>query len=222
MPAQYVTRFAVMARRIYIHPTHPQGRLLRQAADALRDDGVIAYPTDSTYALGCRMDARDGQARIHAIRRDSARHYLTLVCPDLSSLASHARVDNQAFRLLKMLTPGPYTFILQASREIPKRILDPKRKTIGLRIPAHPVAQALLAELGEPLMSATLTDPALEQPLADPEELYDRYEHHLDLFLDAGACGLEPTTIIDLTGEKPLLVREGCGDVSRLIELERD
>jgi len=210
-----------MARRIHIHPTHPQGRLLRQAADTLREDGVIVYPTDSTYALGCRMNARDGQQRIHAIRRDSVRHYLTLVCPDLSSLANHARVDNQAFRMLKMLTPGPYTFILQASRDIPKRILDPKRKTIGLRIPDHPVAQGVLAELGEPLLSATLTDPQLEEPLLEPEELFDRYEHAIDLILDAGACGLEPTTIIDLSGPRPLLVRQGRGDVSRVLDLDQ-
>jgi tRNA threonylcarbamoyl adenosine modification protein (Sua5/YciO/YrdC/YwlC family) len=195
---------------------------LRQAADTLREDGVIVYPTDSTYALGCRMNARDGQQRIHAIRRDSVRHYLTLVCPDLSSLASHARVDNQAFRMLKMLTPGPYTFILQASRDIPKRILDPKRKTIGLRIPEHPVAQGLLAELGEPLLSATLTDPQLEQPLVDPEELFERYEHGIDLILDAGACGLDPTTIIDLSGPRPLLVRQGRGDVSKVLDLDQD
>lgn len=209
-----------MARRIEIHPTHPQARLLRAAADVLRDDGVVIYPTDSTYALGCCMEARDGQARIHAIRRDNVRHYLTLVCPDLSSLATHARVDNQAFRLLKSLTPGPYTFLLQASREIPKRMLDPKRKTIGLRIPAHPVVQGLLAELGEPLLSATLTDPGLDIPLADPEDLFDRYAHAVDLMLDAGACGREPTTILDLTGARPLLVREGCGDVSRVLDLD--
>lgn len=209
-----------MARRFDIHPTHPQPRLLRSAVDVLRDDGIIIYPTDSTYALGCRMDTRDGQTRIHAVRRDSVRHYLTLVCPDLSSLASLAKVDNQAFRLLKMLTPGPYTFILQASRDIPKRLLDPKRKTIGLRIPDHPVAQALLAELGEPLLSATLTDPQLESPLPDPLDLYDRYEHAVDLMLDAGTCGLEPTTILDLTGPRPLLVREGRGDVSRILDLD--
>ena len=209
-----------MARRIDIHPTHPQGRLLKQAADILRDDGIIVYPTDSTYALGCRMNARDGQERIHAVRRDSVRHYLTLICPDLSSLANHARVDNQAFRLLKMLTPGPYTFILQASRDIPKRILDPKRKTIGLRIPDHPVVQGLLAELGEPLLSATLTDPTLDTPLLEPGELFDRYDNSIDLMLDVGACGLEPTTILDLTGPRPLLVREGRGDVSRILDLD--
>lgn len=209
-----------MARRIDIHPTHPQGRLLKQAADVLRDDGIIVYPTDSTYALGCRMNAHDGQQRIHAVRRDRVRHYLTLVCPDLSSLASHARVDNQAFRLLKMLTPGPYTFILQASRDIPKRILDPKRKTIGLRIPDHPVVQGLLAELGEPLLSATLTDPSLDAPLLEPEELFVRYEKSIDLMLDIGACGLQPTTILDLTGPRPLLVREGRGDVARILDLD--
>lgn len=211
-----------MTRRLEIHPTHPQGRLLRAAVEVLRDDGVIVYPTDSTYALGCRMDAKDGQARIHAIRRDDRGHYLTLVCPDLSSLATHARVDNRVFRLLKSLTPGPYTFVLPASREIPKRILDPKRKTIGLRIPDHPVAHALLVELGEPLLSATLVDAQLELPLADPLDLFDRYGHAVDLMLDAGPCGLEPTTILDLTGARPLLVRQGCGDVSRVLDLGAD
>ena len=205
-----------MPRKIAIHPTHPQERLLRQAADVLRDDGLLIYPTDSTYALCCLITARDGQQRIHAIRRDAPRHYLTLVCPDLSSLAAVARVDNQAFRLLKQLTPGPYTFILEASREIPKRLLDPKRRTIGLRIPDHPVVQGLLKELGEPVLSATLTDPGLELPLLDPDELYERYSRFVDFMLDAGSCGAEPTTVIDLTGDEAVLVRRGRGDVSRL------
>ena len=205
-----------MGRKIAIHPTHPQERLLRQAADVLRDDGLLIYPTDSTYGLCCRISARDGQQRIHAIRKDEPRHYLTLVCPDLSSLASVARVDNQAFRLLKQLTPGPYTFILEASREIPKRLLDPKRRTIGLRIPEHPVARGLLETLGEPVLSATLTDPGLDLPLLDPDELFDRYGRFVDFMLDAGSCGAEPTTVIDLTGETATLVRRGRGAVSGL------
>ncbi len=205
-----------MARKISIHPTDPQPRLLRQAGDVLRDDGLLIYPTDSTYGLCCRMTARDGQQRMHAVRRDDTRHYLTLVCRDLSSLASHAKVDNQAFRLLKQLTPGPYTFILQASRDIPKRILDPRRRTIGLRIPAHPVAQGLLEELGEPMLSATLTEPGLEVPLADPDDLFERYGRFVDLMLDAGGCGTEPTSIIDLSGAAPVLVRRGRGTVDRI------
>ena len=205
-----------MARKIHIHPTHPQERLLKQAAEVLRDDGLLILPTDSVYGLSCRMTARDGQERLHRVRRDEPRHFLTLMCADLSSLASLARVDNQAFRLLRQLTPGPFTFILQASKEIPRRILDPKRRTIGLRIPDHPVPQGLIAQLGEPIMSATLTDPGLDVPLGDPDDLFDRYGAQVDLMLDAGACGTEPTTVIDLSGEEPVLVRRGRGDVSRI------
>jgi len=205
-----------MARKISIHPTHPQDRLIKQAADLLRDDALLIYPTDSAYGLCCRMNARDGQERMHRVRRDEPRHYLTLMCKDLSTLASLARVDNQAFRMLRQLTPGPFTFILQASKEIPRRMLDPKRRTIGLRIPDHPVAQGLIEHLGEPILSATLTDPGLEIPLADPDDLFDRYGNQVDLMLDAGACGTEPTTVIDLSGEEPLLVRRGRGDVSKI------
>jgi tRNA threonylcarbamoyl adenosine modification protein (Sua5/YciO/YrdC/YwlC family) len=213
---QYRTQWFAMARKINIHPTHPQERVLKQAVELLRDDALLIYPTDSAYALCCRMNARDGQQRMHAVRRDEPRHYLTLMCQDLSSLASLARVENHAFRLLRQLTPGPFTFILQASKEIPRRMLDPKRRTIGLRIPEHPVAQGLIELLGEPILSATLTDPGLEVPLGDPEDLFDRYGHQVDLMLDAGACGTEPTTVIDLTGAEPVLVRRGRGDVSRL------
>ncbi len=205
-----------MARKINIHPTHPQERLLKQAADLLRDDALLIYPTDSAYALCCRMNAHEGQQRMHAVRRDEPRHYLTLMCKDLSSLASLARVENNAFRLLRQLTPGPFTFILQASKEIPRRMLDPKRRTIGLRIPGNPVAQGLIEHLGEPMLSATLTDPGLDVPLADPDDLYERYGHQVDLMLDAGACGTDPTTVIDLTGSEPVLVRRGRGDVSRI------
>lgn len=205
-----------MTRRLTVHPTHPQQRLLRHAAETLRRDGVVVYPTDSTYALGCAMTARDGQVRIHAIRRDQSRHELTLVCRDLSELSTLARVDNQAYRLLKALTPGPYTFILQASREIPKRLLDPRRKSIGLRIPDHPVTQALLAEFGEPMLSATLHDPAHPEPMTDVDEIEDCYGRLVDLILDGGSGGQIGTTIIDLSGAVPLLVREGCGDVERV------
>ncbi len=205
-----------MTRRLDIHPTHPQPRLLRQAADALRQDGVAIYPTDSTYALGCALDARGAQQRIHDIRGDTRSHYLTLLCRDLSELSTYARVDNQAYRLLRALTPGPYTFILQASRELPKRILDPKRKTIGLRIPDHPVTQALLAELQQPLLSATLVEADTHEVDADPAALWDRYGARVDVFMDAGSCGIEPTTMLDLSEEVPRLVRPGRGDVSRI------
>ena len=203
-----------------IHPVNPHQRQLAQVAVRLRGGAVIAYPTDSCYALGCHLDDREAADRLRRIRDFDRHHQFTLVCRDLSEIATYARVDNQQYRLLKTLTPGPYTFILQASREIPKRILDPKRKTIGLRIPDHPVVQGLLAELGEPLLSATLTDPSLDTPLLEPEELFDRYQKSIDLMLDVGACGLEPTTILDLTGPRPLLVREGRGDVSRILDLE--
>jgi len=208
-----------MARRLEIHPTHPQQRLVRHAADILRDDGVGIYPTDSTYAVGCALTARTGQARIHQIRGDAGTHFLTLLCRDLSELATYARVDNQAYRLLRTLTPGPYTFILQASRELPKRILDPKRKTIGLRIPDHPVTQGLLSELQVPMLSASLISHDTAEFDADPAALADRYAERVDVFIDAGACGIEPTTMLDLSTADARLVRQGKGDVSRVINL---
>lgn len=210
-----------MTRRLDIHPTHPQARLLRHAAECLRGEGVAIYPTDSTYALGCLLDARDAQSRIHRIRHDQAPHLLTLLCRDLSELATYARVGNQAYRLLKALTPGPYTFILQASRELPKRILDAKRKTIGLRIPDHPVTQGLLGELGAPLLSASLIHEFMEEDDADPEALFDRYGPQVDVFLAGSSCGITPTTMIDLSDEEtPRLLRQGRGDVSRIFDLE--
>lgn len=190
--------------------------MIKHAVEALQRDEVLIYPTDSTYALGCALGTRDTQQRIEAIRRDPSSHFLTLVCRDLSELATYARVDNEAYRLLKALTPGPFTFILTASRETPKRLLNPKRKTVGLRIPDHPVVQALLAELQEPMLSATLTDPALTMPLADPDEIEDRYGKLVDLFLAAGNGGVEATTVIDLSGAAPVLARRGRGNVDWL------
>ena len=205
-----------MTRRLEVHATHPQLRMLRHAAEILRKDGVAIYPTDSTYALGCMLESRSAQQRIHQIRGDTQSHLLSLMCRDLSELATYARVGNQAYRLLRALTPGPYTFILLASRELPKRILDPKRKTIGLRIPDHPVLQGLLAELQQPILSATLVSADTHEVDADPAALFDRYGALVDVFIDAGSCGVEPTTMVDLSEDEPHLVRQGRGDVSRI------
>lgn len=200
-----------------IHPANPQPRLIKQAAAMVRDGAVIAYPTDSCYALGCQLGNKDAVARIRQIRGVDENHYMTLMCRDLSELARYARVSNPQFRLLKNNTPGSYTFILDATKEVPRRLQHPKRNTIGMRIPDHPVALALLEELGEPLLSSTLILPNEENPLNDAEEIRDRLDHQVDLVLDGGAVGLEPTTVIDLTGDTPVLVRRGKGDVTPFI-----
>ncbi len=203
-----------MAQFFTVHPDNPQPRLIKQAAELVRNGGVIAYPTDSCYALGCHLDDKDAVARIRQIRGVDDKHYMTLMCRDLSEIARYARVDNVQFRLLKNNTPGSYTFILEATKEVPRRVQHPKRNSIGLRIPDHPVALALLEELGEPMLSSTLMLPGEEQALNDPEEILERLDAVLDLVLDSGAVGLEPTTVIDLSGETPVLVRRGKGEVS--------
>ena len=204
-----------MGERIEVHPVNPQLRLIRQGVEVLRAGGVIAYPTDSSYALGCRLGDKDAQQRIQRIRRiDGKRHNFTLICRDLSEIATYARVDNSQYRLLKATTPGPYTFILEGTKELPRRLLHPKRKTIGLRVPDHPVVSALLAELGEPLLSSTLLLPDDEHPLTDPEDIRDRLEKEVDLIIEAGPCRGEATTVIDLTGGSPVLVREGRGSLA--------
>ena len=208
-----------MAQYFHIHSTHPQHRLIAQAARIVRDGGVIAYPTDSCYALGCHTGDKAAMERMRRIRRVDDKHHLTLLCRDLSEIAAFARVDNAQYRLLKRLTPGSYTFILEATRELPRRILHPKRKTIGIRVPDHPVAHALLAELGEPLLSTTAILPDDDSPATDGEELRERVQHDIDLVLDCGPCGLLPTTVIDLTGEQPLVLRHGKGEVAG-IELQ--
>jgi tRNA threonylcarbamoyl adenosine modification protein (Sua5/YciO/YrdC/YwlC family) len=205
-----------MAQYFAIHPTHPQHRLIARAADIVRQGGVIAYPTDSCYAFGCRIGDKDAMLRLRRIRQFEPRHHFTLMCRDLSEIANYARVDNVRYRLLKALTPGSYTFILEATREVPRRLLHPRRKTIGVRVPEHPVAQALLAELGEPLLSTTALLPGDELPLNDGGEIRERLEHHIDLVLDAGSCGVEPTTIIDLTGPEPQVTRQGKGAIERI------
>ena len=202
-----------MARYLAIHPQDPQPRLLAQAAEAVRAGGVVAIPTDSCYALGCRLGDKDAVERIRQIRGVDDRHHLTLMCRDLSEIAQFARVDNAQYRLLKAATPGSYTFILEGTKELPRRVLHPKRKTIGLRVPDHRVAQALLAELGEPLLTSTLMLPGDEAPLTEGWEIQDRLDNQLELILDGGYCGTEPTTILDLTSLPPELIRAGRGSL---------
>jgi tRNA threonylcarbamoyl adenosine modification protein (Sua5/YciO/YrdC/YwlC family) len=205
-----------VAQFFTVHPEQPQPRLIRQAAEILRTGGIVAFPTDAAYSLGCRVGDAEAVARIRAIRGVDERHHFTLMCRDLSEIATYARVDNAQFRLLKATTPGSYTFILEGSKELPRRILHPKRKTIGLRIPAHPVPLALLRELNEPILTSTLILPGGEMPLNDPEEIRDRLEKRIDLIIEAGACGLEMTTVVDLTGPAPELVRAGRGPLAPL------
>jgi len=205
-----------MAQFFSVHPEQPQPRLIRQAAEILRAGGVVAFPTDAAYSLGCRVGDADAVARIRAIRQVDERHHFTLMCRDLSEIATYARVDNAQFRLLKATTPGSYTFILEGTKELPRRILHPKRKTIGLRIPAHAVPQALLAALDEPMLTSTLMLPGDEHPLNEAEEIRDRLEKRIDLVIEAGACGLEMTTVVDLTGPAPELIRAGLGPLEPL------
>lgn len=204
------------AEWLELHPIDPQKRWLQRAADRVRAGDVIAYPTDSCYALGCHLGDKDAAERIRKIRQFDKHHMFTLVCRDLSEIATYARVDNWQYRLLKALTPGPYTFILEGSRELPRRLVHEKRKTIGIRVPEHKVTQALLELLDEPLMSCTLQFPDADEPVGDPNDCRAELEHQVDLVLDGGPCGLQPTTVIDLTGDAPVLVRQGRGDVSSL------
>lgn len=203
-----------MAQFFTVHPDNPQARLIRQAAEIVRQGGVIVYPTDSCYALGCHLGDKDAMMRIRAIRQVDERHHFTLVCRDLAEIARYAKVDNWVYRLLKANTPGSYTFILQATKEVPRRLQHPKRATIGLRVPEHPVVHALLEELGEPLLSSTLLLPDDEFPLNDAEEIRERLERQVDLILDCGPCGVEPTTVIDMTAEAPVLIRHGKGGLT--------
>jgi tRNA threonylcarbamoyl adenosine modification protein (Sua5/YciO/YrdC/YwlC family) len=203
-----------LAQLFTVHPDNPQPRLIRQAAEIVRAGGVIVYPTDSCCALGCRIGDKAAMERIRAIRGVDDRHHLTLVCRDLAEIGQYARVDNAQFRLIKATTPGSYTFILHATKEVPKRLLHPSRRTIGLRVPDHTVAQALLAELGEPLLSSTLMLPGDELPLNDPEEIRERIGRQVELVIDGGPCGIVPTTVVDLTGDAPVIAREGRGSAA--------
>ncbi|MDT8363366.1 MAG: L-threonylcarbamoyladenylate synthase [Nitrosomonas sp.] len=202
-----------MAQFFSIHPQTPHLRLIRQAVDIIRNGGIIVYPTDSCYALGCQIGNKNAMERIRSIRNVDENHHFTLVCRDLSEIATYAKVDNAQYRLLKSATPGGYTFILTASREVPKRLQHPKKHTIGLRIPEHPVAHGLLTELGEPILSSTLILPGDELPLNDAQEIRQRLEHQVELILDAGSCGAEMTTVVDLTGNTPEIIRPGKGSL---------
>jgi tRNA threonylcarbamoyl adenosine modification protein (Sua5/YciO/YrdC/YwlC family) len=201
-----------MARYFDIHPANPQRRSISQVADLVRGGGVIAYPTDSCYALGCQLGSTDGIARIRTIRQLDDKHHLTLVCQDFAQLGKFVTIPNRVFRAVKAATPGRYTFIMPATKEVPRRLMHPGKKTIGVRIPDHAVTQALLAELGEPLVSATLLLPGQDEPMTQGWEINEELGQSLDAVLDSGDCGTEPTTVIDFSGDEPEIVRRGAGD----------
>jgi tRNA threonylcarbamoyl adenosine modification protein (Sua5/YciO/YrdC/YwlC family) len=203
-----------MPQFIAIHPTHPETRLIKRAVDIVRQGGVIAYPTDSCYAIGCHIGDKHAMERMRRIRGVDDRHHFTLMCRDLSEIGTFAKVDNAQYRLLRANTPGTYTFILDATRELPRRLAHPKRATVGVRVPEHPVTHALLMELNEPLLSSTLMLPGDAEPLNDAETIRRKLKHQLDLILDGGACGVQPTTVIDLSGDAPTLIRRGKGDIA--------
>ncbi len=202
-----------MSQFFQIHPDNPQLRLIKQAAQIVHGGGIVALPTDSSYALVCHLDDKSAVERLRRIRGVDDKHHLTLLCRDLSEIATYAKVDNRQYRLLKSATPGPYTFILEATKEVPRRLSHPSRKTIGLRVPEHAIAQALLEELGQPLLGTTLMLPGADMPLNDPEEIRNVLEKEVDLVIDGGSCSLEPTTVVDLSGSEPVIVREGRGAV---------
>jgi tRNA threonylcarbamoyl adenosine modification protein (Sua5/YciO/YrdC/YwlC family) len=205
-----------MSQYFEVHPVNPQSRLLKQAAQILHGGGVAAIPTDSSYALVCQLDDKAAAESLRRVRGVDDRHHLTLLCRDLSELASYARVDNRQYRLLKLGTPGPFTFILEATKEVPRRLSHPSRRTIGLRVPDHAVTQSLLEQFGQPLLATTLILPGETDPLNDPQAIRDRLQKLVQAVVDAGACPRQPTTVVDLTGETPALIRRGRGDPSRL------
>ncbi len=200
-----------MSQYFSVHPTHPQQRLLSQAADILANGGLVVYPTDTTYALGCHIGDKKALERVRRIRKIDEKHNMTLICSDLSEISTYAKLNNSHYRMLKSLTPGPYTFILNATHEVPRRLMHPKRRTIGIRVVDHPVVRAILDELRQPLMSTTLILPDESMPLTEADEIRDVLQRQIDLVIDSGHCGIEPTTVIDLTGDVPRLVREGMG-----------
>lgn len=203
-----------MAQFFQIHPDNPQSRLIRRAVEILLEGGVIVYPTDSSYALGCQLGEKSAMERIRRIRRLDDKHNFTLVCRDLSEIATYAKINDQAYRMLKSLTPGAYTFIHEATKQVPRRLLHPRRKAIGLRVPNNAICHALLAELDQPILSTTLILPEHTEPLTDPYDMRELLDKHVDLIIDGGFCGLEPTTVIDMIAEPPTLVRRGKGDAT--------
>ena len=205
-----------MSQYVEVHPDNPQPRRLKQAAQILHDGGIAAVPTDSSYALVCHLDDKPAAEALRRIRGVDDKHHLTLLCRDLSELASYARVDNRQYRLMKLGTPGPFTFILEATKEVPRRVSHPSRRTIGLRVPDHAVTQALLELLGQPLLATTLIAPGESEPLNDPHQIRERLQKQVQAIVDAGACPRQPTTVVDLTGEDPVLVRIGRGDPALL------
>ncbi len=205
-----------MAQYFQVHPQTPQLRLLKQAARLIDQGGIAAVPTDSSYAWVCHLDDKGAAERLRRLRGIDERHHLTLLCRDLSELAAYARVDNRQYRLLKAATPGPYAFILEASKEVPRRVSHPSRRTIGLRVPDHHVTQALLEACGQALLGSTLIAPGEQDPMNDPEAIRQRFEHDADLVIDAGACAMEPTTVIDLSQDPPAVLRRGRGDLAAL------
>ena len=206
-----------MARYLDVHPVDPQPRAIAQAVAVLRDGGLIAYPTDSGFALGAMIGNQSGKDRIREIRRLDDRHHYTLICRDFAQLGQFVHVSNAVFRLVKASTPGSYTFILPATKEVPRQLMHPKKKTVGVRIPEHVVAQALLAELGEPLLSSTLLLPDHDAPLTQGWEIKEELDNSVDAVIDSGECGTEPTTVVDLSGDEPEVIREGAGDVARFV-----
>lgn len=205
-----------MAQFFSVHPDNPQARLLKQAVQLLAQGQVLAVPTDSSYALVCHLDDKAAADQLRRIRGIDEKHHLTLLCRDLSELANYARVDNRQFRLIKQATPGPFTFILEATKEVPRRLSHPQRKTLGLRVPAHQVLQALLELHGAPLIAATLILPGETEPQNDPQEIREQLEHQIGAVIDAGACAQAPTTVVDMSGDAPVLLRQGQGDATRL------
>ncbi|KAF0814346.1 Threonylcarbamoyl-AMP synthase [Andreprevotia sp. IGB-42] len=203
-----------MSQFFAIHPETPQARLIKQAVEIIRKGGLVVYPTDSCYALGCQLDNKDALERIKRIRKLDDKHHFTLVCHDLSQLGQYAQVDNRTYRMLKAATPGSYTFILRATKDVPRRVWHPKKQTVGLRVPDHPVVLALLEELGEPLLSSTLLLPDETDPLTDAWSIRERLEHEVDLVIDGGFCGVDPTTVVDLSEDYPHVLRQGCGSLA--------
>jgi tRNA threonylcarbamoyl adenosine modification protein (Sua5/YciO/YrdC/YwlC family) len=206
-----------MTQRFEIHPTHPQRRLVQQAAAILRQGGLVVLPTDACYAIGCHLDDKEAVDRLRALRGIDDRHLLTLMCRDLKELAIYAQVDNRQYRFLKDWTPGAYTFILPATKEVPRRLWHPSRKTVGLRVPDHPVVSHLLEELGEPILTSSLILPGDDRPITDPDDAMQRLARRVDLLIDAGSQGLEPTTVIDMTGDEPQVTRAGCGPIDQMV-----